>query len=405
MSIVSPNVYGLTFQQALDLAEQQAPQLSANQAQIEAAKQQTIPAGSLPDPQLAVGIDNLPIQGSDSFSLSRDFMTMQRIGISQSIPNSGKLTAQTEVASQRLAMAEAETRLTRLQVLQETAIAWINRYQLEQQLLRLQDLEQENDLLNRTLQIKFASGRSASADLITPKQEAAMIAERRDDIETRLNQAIIQLKRWIGADAAQPLSGSLPDWPVNVEHLAHGVHQHPELDVFEPKTKMLTAEAAEAEAAKNPDWGVQLAYQHRGPAYSDMVSLQVSVDLPIFPETRKDPKIAAKLAERAAVADLRKAALLEHRAMLESELAEHQRLSNAIKRNREQFLPLIQQKSTLALADWQNNRGDLSAVINARRERIDTELKIIDLENQRLQLAARLHYTYSEQPVTQETQP
>ena len=38
-----------------------------------------------------------------------------------------------------------------------------------------------------------------------------------------------------------------------------------------------------AESTKNPDWAVELAYQRRGPAFSDMASIQFSLDLPVLP--------------------------------------------------------------------------------------------------------------------------
>ena len=181
------------------------------------------------------------------------------------------------------------------------------------------------------------------------------------------------------------------------ESLAHGLHRHPELDLFDPKTDILDAEVDAAEADKLPDLALQLAYQRRGSAYSDMVSLQVSVDLPIFPGSRQQPKLEAKLAERNALVAERDAALQEHTAMLESALAEHLRLSNAVKRMHETLIPLAEEKVNLTLAAWRTNKTDLPALIAARQARIDAELKAIALEGERQQLAARLHYTYSQQ--------
>lgn len=392
---------GLSFNQALELAEQQSPVITANREQIESARQLTIPAGELPDPQLAVGIDNLPIQGSDSFSLSRDFMTMQRVGLMQAFPNPGKLEARVAAAEGRLALAEAQTRLIRLQVLQETAVAWISRASVEKQLARLTDLETENKLFEQAVKARFAGGAGMATELLAPRQEAALIEERRDELNSRLAMVVAQLKRWIGDAAEQPLTGGIPDWTINREVLSHGLHRHPELDLFEPKTQVLDAEVAEAKAAKIPDWGLQLAYQKRGAAYSDMVSLQVSVDLPVFSDTRQQPKLEAKYAERAALAAERTAALQEHSAMLESALAEHQRLLNAVKRSHEVLIPLADEKIALTLSAWRSNRSDLASLVAARRERIDTELKALALEGERQQLAARLHYTYSKETLEQ----
>ncbi|WP_445366641.1 TolC family protein [Methylomonas sp. BW4-1] len=388
---------GLSFDNALALALREAPVLTANEAQTDAARQAAIPAGELPDPQLALGIDNLPIQGADRFNLSRDFMTMQRVGVSQTFTNPYKLDARTAAAEGRVALAKAQTRLTRLQVLQETAMAWISREAVERQLARIAGLEDENRLFEGVVKARFAGGAGMASELLAPRQEAALIAERRDELDSRHAQAVAQLKRWIGEAASQALIGSAPDWPINREALSHGLHRHPELDLFDPKNRVLDAELDEAKADKIPDWALSLAYQRRGSAYSDLVSLQVSVDLPVFSGSRQQPKLEAKLLERNALAAERQAALQEHTAMLETGLAEHQRLSNAVKRAHEVLIPLAEEKVSLTLAAWRGNQGDLPTLLAARRERIDAELKAIALEGERRSVAARLHYAYGEQ--------
>lgn len=77
---------GLTFNQALQLALRQSPELRAESARVEAAQQAEGPADALPDPTLILGLDNVPVDGADRYSLSSDFMTMQRIGVTQRFP-------------------------------------------------------------------------------------------------------------------------------------------------------------------------------------------------------------------------------------------------------------------------------------------------------------------------------
>ncbi|MEQ1620221.1 MAG: TolC family protein [Methylococcales bacterium] len=392
-----PTTFALSFNDALTMAMREAPTLTANAAEIDAARQTAIPAGALPDPKLKLGIDNLPIQGSDRFNLSRDFMTMQRIGIMQAFTNPAKLDARVAAAEGRIALAEAENRLARLQVLQETAVVWITRDAIERQLVRISELENENRLLERTVKARFAGGAGMATELLAPRQEAAMISERRDELDSQHAKAIAQLKRWIGEAASQPITGTVPDWPISPEALSHGLHRHPELDLFAPKSQVLEAEVAEAKADKIPDWDVELAYQRRGDAYSDMVSVQVSVDLPVFSGSRQEPRLAAKRYEQTALEAEHQVAIREHNAMLEEALAEHQRLSKAVKRAKEILIPLAEEKVALSFAAWRGNQSDLPTLIAARQERIDAELKAIALEAERQQLAARLHYTYGEQ--------
>ena len=386
----------LTFDAALGIAVRETPALRAEAAQVDAARQMAIPAGELPDPKLVFGIDSLPVQGRDRFSLTRDSMTMQRIGLMQEFPNRAKRTARVAVAQERVAQAQAQARITRLAVLRETALAWIARAAVERQLEHIAALIEENRLFDAALRARLAGGMGSALDVLAPRQEAALIAARRDELAARRQQAIAALSRWIGAHAQAPLSGAAPDWPIDRDALERALHGHPELALFDPKGRVLDAEVAEAKAGKKPDWALELAYQRRGAQFDDMVMLQVSFDLPVFAATRQDPEIAARQALRLGLDAEREALLRDHAALLESDFAEYQRLARAVERQRDVLLPLAAEKVDLALAGWRGGTGELTDLVLARRERIDAELMAIALEGERQQMAARLHFAYGE---------
>ncbi len=386
----------LSFDDALKLAMRHAPTLAASAAQVEAARSAAIPAGELPDPKLVLGIDNLPIEGPDRFSLTRDSMTMQRMGVMQEFPNLSKRKARVAAARGKAELAEAEERTTRLAVIRETALAWIARDTAERQLALIDALAEENRLFEAAVRAQLAGGMALAADVVAPRQEAAIIEERRDELRARREQAIAALRRWIGDAAEAPLRGAAPDWAIAHDTLVHRLHRHPELAAFGPKGRVLDAEIDEAAAGRKPDWALELAYQRRGPQFGDMAMLQLSFDLPLFAASRQDPMIAARRAERAGLDAEREAALREHAAMLEADWAEYLRLTNALKRQREVLTPLAAERVRLATADWRGGRGSLSEVIAARRERIDAELKTIQIAGERGQAAARLHYAYGE---------
>lgn len=395
-SALGAHAQSLTFQGALATALRDTPVLRANTAQVDAARYSVTPAGELPDPKLALGIDNLPIQGQDRYSLTRDSMTMRRIGISQDIPNGAKRDARVTAANGRVELAEAQARVTRLTVVRETANAWIARNTVERQLARIDALNDENRLLANAVRAQLAGGKGNAADAVMPRQEEAMIEERRDELNARRQQAIAILKRWIGPEGDAPLSGDAPDWPLTRDTLGHALHRHPELALFEPRTKVVDAEIAEAKAGKRPDWGVDVAYQQRAPEFGDMVSVQLRLDLPVFSGSRQDPMIAARQAERTALDAEREAALREHIAMLDTDWAAYQRFINASRRQREVLLPLAEEKVRLVTAAWRGGKSSLADVIAARRERIETELKSIAVEGERQQMAAQLHYAYGD---------
>lgn len=399
LAVISTTGHALTFDEAMQLAQAQAPQIRARAENLSAAQSGLQPAGALPDPKLALGVQNLPIEGDNRYSVTSEAMTMRRIGVIQAFPNSSKLQARESAAQGRVALAEAQEKITRLSVARDLATAWITRATTEQQLACIDELRAENRLLDTAVKARLSGGKGSATDAIIPRQEAAMIENRADELNARRAKAIAGLRRWIGDAAEEKLQGTLPDWPIANESLVHGVHQHPELLEVDARTRVMDAEINEATADKTPDWALELAYQKRGDQFGDMASVQVTFDLPVFSGSRQDPRIAAKRAERASMDAEREATLRDHVAMTEADLAEYHRLADIATRQREVLLPLASEKIALAMAAWRSGKGSLAEVIAARRERIDTELKIIELDGQRLQTAARLHYVNSENGV------
>jgi outer membrane protein TolC len=161
-------------------------------------------------------------------------------------------------------------------------------------------------------------------------------------------------------------------------------------------TREAQAKVREAEAQKQSDWGWELDYQRRGRQFGDMVSVQFTFDLPLFPDSRQNPKIAAKHAELNQLEAEREALLREHSQQLEDDLAEYERLNRAMRRSQDSLLPLAKEKVALTMASYRAGKSDLAAVIAARRELIETRLKQIDFEEQRALTSARLYFAYGD---------
>jgi outer membrane protein TolC len=386
----------LTLDEALRLAENTAPSLIAQDAKIHAASSAAIPAGELPDPKLLLGVQNYPVSGPNRGSLDDDFMTMQMVGVRQEMPNADKRQARIEVASAAVERAAAERRIERLNVRQSTALAWISRYAVERKDALFQDFYKENRLLADTVNAQIAGGRAQPADAVTPKQEAAQLAEQQDDLQRQRAQTRAALKRWIGAAGNDKPTGRLPEWPVDTSGVAHKLQHHPDLAAFVPMTREAEARVREAQAQKKSDWSWELDYQHRDRQFGDMVSVQLSWDLPLFPETRQNPVIAARQAELSQLEAERYAMSREHTEQLESQLADFERLNRAVLRSQKSLLPLAEEKVELSMASYRAGKGDLNAVVAARRELIEARLKQVDVEEQRALTNARLYFAYGE---------
>src|SRR4051794_22237438 len=108
----------LGFEEALQTAEQRSARLVAQEAAVGAASEQAARAAELPDPKLRLGLDNVPVSSPDAFSLTRDFMTMRRIGYAQEMPNADKRQARSQRALREQAVEAATLAAQRAQVRQ-----------------------------------------------------------------------------------------------------------------------------------------------------------------------------------------------------------------------------------------------------------------------------------------------
>ncbi|HSB96288.1 MAG TPA: TolC family protein [Spongiibacteraceae bacterium] len=385
----------LSFDAALDLAERNTPLLAAQSEKIAAAQAAAIPAAALPDPKLALGVENLPIAGSERGQLNGDSMTMQKIGLMQEFPAAAKRSARAEIANAATERVRAERSIARQKVRAETAQAWLQRFYLEQQIALLAALAQENQLLSGVVQARVASGSAATVDALLPQQETLSLADRRDVLQQQIDGAKALLKQWLGDAAYLPLSGGAPPLDLDIAALNRHVHKHPELAAYGPMTAQAEAELREAQAQKQSDWSVELDYQRRG-LYPDMVSLQFTYALPVSMATRQTPNIVAKQRALAQLDYERESMLREHVAQLEVDGAMYRSLQQQLQRVDDASLPLAQQKVDLSMAGYRAGQSDLASVLTARRELLELKIRRLDLFSQQAQLSAKLHFAYEE---------
>ena len=154
----------LTLDEAARLARSRAPTLTAQQNVLAAAQAMRPAAGTLPDPRLTAGIDNFPIAGPDRYRLTGDFMTMQRIGLVQEVPNRAKREARMSAAEARVQREEALLTSAELAVRREVMLAWLAVYFAEQRAGHLATLERENRLLLETVDARIGAGKAMPAD-------------------------------------------------------------------------------------------------------------------------------------------------------------------------------------------------------------------------------------------------
>lgn len=375
-------ILSLSLTDAQRLAANDSPQIDAQTASLRAAQEGRLGAAELSDPKLIVGLDNLPVDSVDRFSLTRDFMTMRKIGFAQDFVRGEKLKLRGDRADAEIRKEAALLSLAQVNLKRDVALAWIDRYFAEQQRARLNELVRESELQITSTQASLAGAKGAAAESIAARLARVQLADRIIDADRLVARAEANLARFVGTLARLPLAAAPPFDQLAHRHadLIAGLANHPHLAMYAPMQAMADTEVRLADAAKHPDWSLELAYARRGPAFSNMVSIGVRIDLPIFQSTRQDPAIGVKLAQANQVRAQAEAARRAHAAEIESMLADWEAAKRRVAKYANEILPLARTRSQVALAAYSGGRGDLAAVLDARKAEIDLGMSQLQME-------------------------
>ena len=389
----------LTLQEALRQAASRSKLLIAQEASVASVRQRALAAGQLPDPVLKLGVDNLPVNGADRFSLTRDFMTMRRIGVMQELTSADKRSLRTAVLTQEAAKQQAQRQIALAQLQRDTASAWLELYyglQLRELLVRQQ---QETRLQVEAAESAYRTGKGNQADVFAARSAVFSLDDRISQADRQIRGARLALTRWTGALPDQSLAGEVP-WRTSELQgaLAYGhLRDHPQVVMLNAQVLAAEADVRLAEAAKTADWTVEASYAQRGPAFSNMVSIGISIPLQLDQTNRQDRELAAKLAlateARARFDDMVSA----HETEISSLINDWQSGKERVDRYTAQLLPVAAQRSQAALTTWRTGKSDLATVLAARRDELDMRIQALTVEMETARAWAQLNFLIPEE--------
>jgi outer membrane protein TolC len=384
----------LSLAQALRLAQDRSRQLPAHDAATAAAREMALAAAQRSDPVLKAGVNNLPLDGPDRFSLSRDFMTMRSVGVMQELTRSDKRRSRAARFEREADASEAGRTLALATLQRDTAVAWLDRYYQER--MREVWLRQRDEarLQIEAADAAYRGGRGSQADVFAARSSVAQIEDRLAQTERQIATATTQLARWIGTPASGPLGApaAMETVPLRPQELDKVLEHHPQITLMAKQEDVARAEADIARADRKPDWTVELMYSQRGPAYSNMASINVSVPLPWDRQNRQDRELAAKLAMAERIRAEREEATRAHVAEALAMLQEWQSNRERLGRYDASLIPLAAERTQAAVAAYRGAAGPLNAVLDARRGEIDMRMERLRLEMDTARLWAQLNF-------------
>lgn len=384
----------LSLHDAVQTAAARALSPAAAATSARAAREMAVAAAQRPDPVLRLSLDNVPVEGADRFSTTRDFMTQRSVSVMQTFTRKDKRSARAQRFERDADAALAERRVRITAVQRDTAIAWFERRAAEQRQAVLLELRIEAQRQVEAAEAALRGARATPAELIAAHDALAQLAQAQLDVDAEAANARRVLSRWTGDLGARPLADapSLAQHGLDMDRLSDRLAQHPDLMLLAAGEAAAGAQAEVARAEREPDWSAELMFSQRGSRYANMVSIGVSLPLPWDRPQRQDRELAARLAQaealRAEREERARELLAQTGSWIEAWRAGLARLA-LIDRDR---TPLAQQRIDAALAAYRGGQLSLAAVLDARRAALALQMERIELELQTARLWARVEF-------------
>ena len=375
----------LSLDQAVDLAVQRSQLTRSARAGATSAAEMARAAGQQADPMLSVGIDNLPVTGSNKFSTSAEDMTMKRIGIVQEWVSAEKRSAR-EAAAQATArresvmekVAAAEARI-------QTALAYVEAYFAGQALAlaTLNEMHAHEEL--EAGKGRLASVAGSSGEVLALTSAVGGAEDESGDMRQQQSAAAVGLQRWTGTTADELSEPRLAVVPT----LDQFVASHPLVVAKQRDIEVTRQEVQVTRLNRRPNWTYELSYGQRQ-GRPDLMSFVVNIPLTLAPAERQDRETAAKegLVDKgeAELEEVRRAAAGEY-ATLASQSG---RLQERIERFQAGVVSPLKQRTAATLAAYRSNQASLVMLFEARHAELEAQRKLLNLQRDLAKTQAQL---------------
>lgn len=377
----------LTLDQALDLAVQRSEATRSARAAVASAAEAARAAGQLPDPVLRAGIDNLPVTGADRLSTTRDSMTMKRIGIGQEWVSAEKRAARQAAAEARVGREAVGVQAAAAEARLQAALAYLDAY-FAGEMLALAELSEHH--IHEELaaaEARLASAAGSSQEVLAGTAARGLAEDESAELRQRQGAARVALARWVGVAADELAAPTEPD---GLDQAAF-VAGHPAVLAAQRALESARREAAVTASNRAPNWSWEVSYGQRS-GYSDMVSVGVSIPLPVSPAERQDRETSSMLA----LADRAEGDLAEATRAAEAEFlglaSDARRLGERIQRYQSAVVAPCRQRTAAALAAYGSGQLTLTTLFEARHAEVQARRQLLALQADLARTQARLAF-------------
>jgi outer membrane protein TolC len=368
----------MTMAEALERADDHAPDVAIAAAQAAVAQRDVGVAGILPNPRIGGGVTVDYVGVLDLYVL---------------LPIFGQLDTATDAARARAQVAEDSVDVARLDARLAVALAWTDLWLAEQNATLAQGDSERRAQLELAAGARLEEGSVSRIDQLRARADAARAAADASAASSARSGAAARLAGTLGDDApaitiatsGDPLGASIDTAPLDLDAV---LETH-------PLARRALANVHAAEEATEHDhrsrWprlGVQVSdWIHRSNDAHD-VRLMLTMDVPLFDEPRiersESARTQAHVDETAVITRLRSAALAMH--------ADFLAVAERCRAQSETVVPTAREAADLAREGYAEGSVDLTTTLAAAQALADAERSLAGCLADRARAAARLDH-------------
>ena len=359
------------LQELITEAARNSPEIRAAGNERLAAQHRVSPAGALDDPMLEAGVINAPLA---SQAFRREDMTMKMLGLSQKFPFPGKRDLRQDVATKDAESVAHAYQETVNRVLRDVKTAY---FELAFVAESARLVEKNKQVLEQFLKIsesRYSVGQGNQADVLKAQTQLSRMADELIKLarERRVTEAELTRALGRGRDAAAPLPATLRlrEAPLPLDALLEtALRERPQLMGLRSLVDRGGKALDLARADYYPDFDVKFSYGQRdrtleGMRRDDMVSFTVGINLPVWRESKRDPRVAEAIAMRNQAMDMYQAQLNEVSSKLRQQAANAEQSFKSARLYETGILPQARLAVESSLAAYRVNRVDFLTLLD-----------------------------------------
>ena len=248
-------------------------------------------------------------------------------------------------------------------------------------------------------------GKTRQQDIIRSQLELTRLEDKLIVLAQQLDAAKQGLAQWLPQSILhQPLSltfiapAPLTQFnSLDFDELIKLLMAHPSMVAIDQRIAAKRTQVSLAKQSYKPQLGVNMGYGYRadnkaGESRADLLSVGVSIDLPLFTDNRQDQQVNAAIANAEAIKTDKRVALQSLKGQYFKEVSQLERIEQRNTLYQNTLIPQMSQQAQATLNAYTRDDGDFSDVMRARISELNAKIDALNIQIDKHIIIARLNY-------------